>query len=149
MHVREHTVGVPLDWSNPRGHITVFAREVVDLVRRDEDLPLLLFLQGGSGGKPPRPVEPSGWIGKALKTYRVMLMDQRGTGRSTPASGRRMSSLSAEEGADCLACFRADSIIADAEHLRTTVFGAQVVHAGPELRRLPSPSPISPRRPSR
>lgn len=127
MHVREHTVEVPLDWSNPASEsITVFARELVDPVRKDDDkLPCLLFLQGGPGGKGPRPVEPSGWIGQALKTYRVILMDQRGTGRSTPASGRRMSALSAEEGADYLACFRADSIVADAEHLRTTVFGGR------------------------
>ncbi|GAB2660272.1 alpha/beta fold hydrolase [Kribbella swartbergensis] len=124
MHVREHTVDVPLDWSDPGETITVFARELVDPVRRDEDLPLLLFLQGGPGGKAPRPAEPSGWIGEALKTYRVILLDQRGTGRSTPISGRRMASFgTAEEGADYLACFRADSIVRDAEHLRTTVFG--------------------------
>ena len=126
MYVREHTVEVPLDWSGAgSGTITVFARELVDPMRKDDDLPCLLFLQGGPGGKGPRPVEPSGWIGQALKTYRVILMDQRGTGRSTPVSGRRMASLSAEEGADYLACFRADSIVADAEHLRTTVFGGR------------------------
>ncbi len=124
MHVREHTAEVPLDWSNPSETITVFARELVDPVRRDEDLPCLLYLQGGPGGKSPRPTERSGWIGEALKTYRVILLDQRGTGRSTPISGRRMSTFAtAEAGADYLACFRADSIIADAEHLRTTVFG--------------------------
>jgi pimeloyl-ACP methyl ester carboxylesterase len=124
MHVREHTVEVPLDWSNPSETITVFARELVDPVRRDEDLPCLLYLQGGPGGKSPRPSERSGWIGEALKTYRVILLDQRGTGRSTPISGRRMSEFAtAESGADYLACFRADSIVADAEHLRTTVFG--------------------------
>jgi pimeloyl-ACP methyl ester carboxylesterase len=126
MHVREHTVEVPLDWSGAGSEtITVFARELVDPVRKDEDLPCLLFLQGGPGGKGPRPVEPSGWIGQALKTYRVILMDQRGTGRSTPVSGRLMASLSAEEGADHLACFRADSIVADAEHLRKAVFGGR------------------------
>jgi pimeloyl-ACP methyl ester carboxylesterase len=124
MHVREHTVEVPLDWSNPSETITVFARELVDPVRRDEDLPCLLYLQGGPGGKSPRPSERSGWIGEALKTYRVILLDQRGTGRSTPISGRRMTTFdTAEAGADYLACFRADSIVADAEHLRTTVFG--------------------------
>jgi len=126
MHVREHTFEVPLDWQDPSSvTVTVFARELVDPVRKDDDLPCLLYLQGGPGGKAPRPTGPTGWLGEALKTYRVVLLDQRGTGRSTPISGRRMAGLSAEAGADYLACFRADSIIADAEHLRTTVFGGR------------------------
>ncbi|WP_371401204.1 alpha/beta hydrolase [Kribbella sp. NBC_00662] len=123
MHVREHTVDVPLDWSNPGETIAVFARELVDPTRKNEDLPCLLFLQGGPGGRGPRPIGVTGWIGQALKKYRVVLMDQRGTGRSTPVTRRRIAAMSAEEGADYLACFRADSIIADAEHLRKTVFG--------------------------
>jgi pimeloyl-ACP methyl ester carboxylesterase len=125
MHVREHTVDVPLDWSNPGETISVFARELIDPTRKDEDLPCLVFLQGGPGGKGPRPSGPAGWIGQALKKYRVVLMDQRGTGRSTSVTGRRIAAMSAEEGADYLACFRADSIIADAEHLRKTVFGGK------------------------
>ncbi|TDU87228.1 proline iminopeptidase [Kribbella voronezhensis] len=126
MHVREHEVSVPLDWSDPGGseQLSVFARELVDPVRRDEDLPCLVFLQGGPGGKSPRPIDAKGWIGQALKTYRVILLDQRGTGRSTPVDGRRMESFdTASEAADYLAHFRADSIVADAEHLRKTVFG--------------------------
>ncbi|TCC33613.1 alpha/beta fold hydrolase [Kribbella sindirgiensis] len=125
MHVREHEIAVPLDWANPGESITVFARELIDPVRKHEDLPCLLFLQGGPGGKGPRPTGVSGWIEHALKKYRVVLMDQRGTGRSTPVSGRRMASMSAAEGADYLACFRADSIISDAEQLRTKVFGGR------------------------
>lgn len=125
MHVREHEVEVPLDWSNPGESITVFARELIDPTRKDEDLPCLLHLQGGPGGKGPRPTGVSGWIETALKNYRIVLMDQRGTGRSTPVSGRRMASMTAEEGADYLACFRADSIISDAEQLRNKVFGGR------------------------
>ncbi len=128
MHVIEHTVTVPLDWSDPENgtRITVFAREVVAAHRRRDDLPLLLFLQGGPGGKAPRPLKADGWLGEALKTHRVILLDQRGTGRSTPVDARRVEACGgAAEGADYLSCFRADSIVADAEHLRTTVFGGR------------------------
>ncbi|MGP3913597.1 alpha/beta fold hydrolase [Nonomuraea sp. 10N515B] len=125
MRVRDHVVEVPLDWSDPGASIRVFARELVAADRDREDLPCLLFLQGGPGGKGPRPVGTSGWLGRALETYRVILLDQRGTGRSTRIDGRVMSALGAREGADYLARFRADSIVADAEHLRKTVFGGK------------------------
>ncbi|MFI7702492.1 alpha/beta fold hydrolase [Nonomuraea sp. NPDC049480] len=125
MRVRDHVVEVPLDWSDPGPAIEVFARELVAPARDREELPCLLFLQGGPGGKGPRPVGTSGWLGRALETYRVILLDQRGTGRSSRIDGRVMSALGAGEGAEYLARFRADSIVADAEHLRTTVFGGR------------------------
>ncbi|GAA3557596.1 alpha/beta fold hydrolase [Nonomuraea rosea] len=132
MRVRDHVAEVPLDWSDPqaaaplaRGTITVFARELVHPARDGEDLPYLLYLQGGPGGKGPRPVGGGGWLGKALETYRVILLDQRGTSRSSRIDGRVMSALSPEDGAAHLARFRADSIVADAEHLRKTVFGGR------------------------
>ncbi|MBF8188189.1 alpha/beta fold hydrolase [Nonomuraea sp. K274] len=123
MRVRDHVERVPLDWSDPAVTITVFARELVDPARDREDLPCLLYLQGGPGGKGPRPVGTSGWLGAALAAYRVILLDQRGTGRSSRIDGRVMAALGPEEGAGYLARFRADSIVADAEHLRRTVFG--------------------------
>ncbi|MFC7640783.1 alpha/beta fold hydrolase [Streptosporangium lutulentum] len=74
----------------------------------------------------PRPLRADGWIGQALKTHRVVLLDQRGTGRSTRVDGRRMGMFDdAAKAADHLARFRADSIVADAEHLRKTVFGGR------------------------
>ena len=127
IRVRDHVVPVPLDWSDPGGDtITVFARELADPVRAAEDLPCLLYLQGGPGGKGPRPTGTSGWLGQALRTHRVILLDQRGTGRSSRIDGRVISAFgSAREAAGYLARFRADSIVADAEHLRTTVFGGR------------------------
>lgn len=129
MFIRDHAVPVPLDWSKPGGEaIEVFAREVCDPVRRREKLPLLAFLQGGPGGKAPRPANggPS-WLAEALKTHRVVLLDQRGTGRSTGVETATMERFGAdgEAGANYLSCFRADSIVADAEHIRKAVYEGQ------------------------
>jgi proline iminopeptidase len=117
---------VPLDWAKPQGAvIEVFFREVVDATRRTEDLPLLCFLQGGPGGKSPRPGkgDPT-WLTEALKTHRVVLPDQRGTGRSTPVSAALMESFpDGEAAADYLSCFRADSIVRDFDHIRRSTYG--------------------------
>ncbi|WP_369816322.1 alpha/beta fold hydrolase [Cellulomonas sp. Leaf334] len=122
--VREHRVEVPVDWSAPDrfGSIEVFARELVDPEKASDDLPLLLFLQGGPGGQGPRPLG-GGWVAAALEKYRVILLDQRGTGRSSPVDGRVISRV--DDPAGYLACFRGDAIVADAEHLRATVFGGR------------------------
>lgn len=127
LHVRDHVVTVPLDWSKPEGRtIEFFAREVVDPARKDEALPLLCFLQGGPGGKSPRPTKSSpSWLAKALRTHRIILPDQRGTGRSTPVDSATISGFDGEAGADYLACFRADSIVDDLEHFRKTTFGGE------------------------
>src|SRR5919199_1438357 len=79
---REHSV--PLDHARSSGpRITVFTREVA--APGGEDRPYLVFLQGGPGFEAARPTSPpSGWQKRALQDYRVLLIDQRGTGRSTP-----------------------------------------------------------------
>ncbi|KFK92412.1 MULTISPECIES: alpha/beta fold hydrolase [unclassified Serratia (in: enterobacteria)] len=123
--VREHVIQVPLKWFDDQDTrtIEVFARELVDPTRREEPLPCLLFLQGGPGGKSPRPTARTSWIAEALKTYRVILLDQRGTGRSSRVEGKSLAGLTDVQAADYLSCFRADSIVADAEYLRKNCFG--------------------------
>lgn len=126
--VREHRVEVPVDRQDPArfGSIEVFAREVVDPERDGEDLPLLLFLQGGPGGMGPRPTAGGGWWATALRTHRVVLLDQRGTGRSSRVEGADVAAFDdARTAAAYLACFRADAIVEDAEHLRRTVYGGR------------------------
>lgn len=126
LSVRDISVPVPLDWSEPEGEtISVFAREVTLNEKSGQDLPLLIFLQGGPGCKGPRPENgPNAWLNEALKTYRVILLDQRGTGRSSPVTGARMEAFSnGEDGAAFLAKFGADSIVRDCEHIRKTVYG--------------------------
>src|ERR687886_1239033 len=108
----EHEVSVPLDHGRPDGErITVFAREVADPDGRDR--PFLVFLQGGPGSEAPRPTRrPSapGWLDRALTEFRVLMLDQRGTGRSTPVFG--------PHSAEYLSHFRAEAIVRDAELLR-------------------------------
>ena len=114
----EHEFAVPLDHARPDGEtITVFAREVADPDGRDR--PLLVFLQGGPGSEAPRPTRhPSspGWLDRALTDFRVLMLDQRGTGRSTPIG--TLPGMTAVEQAEYLTHFRADAIVRDAERIR-------------------------------
>jgi pimeloyl-ACP methyl ester carboxylesterase len=111
---------VPLDHQRPDGEqIEVFAREVVAADKAEADLPWLLFLQGGPGFGAQRPEGRESWLDRALNDYRVLLLDQRGTGRSSPANRRTLARLgSARAQADYLTHFRADSIVLDAELIR-------------------------------
>ncbi|WP_203136221.1 alpha/beta fold hydrolase [Microbacterium sp. JZ31] len=120
--IRDHTVTVPLDWTAPEDgrSIEVFAREVAHVQR--QDAPILVFLQGGPGGKGPRPMPGADWIDEVLRTHRVLLLDQRGTGRSTRVEAASIAGMSAAEAAEYIRMFRAEQIIADLEHLRRTVF---------------------------
>ncbi len=125
--VTDHEVEVPLDHADPGGQrITVFAREVLAPRKRDADLPWLLFLQGGPGARSPRPTGRSGWLGRALADHRVLLLDQRGTGRSTPATRQTLLAHgTAAEQAAYLTHFRADAIVRDAELLRAALGGGR------------------------
>jgi pimeloyl-ACP methyl ester carboxylesterase len=118
----DHRFSVPLDHAAPEGEqITVFAREMVAVEHSHrDDLPWLLYLQGGPGRPSPRPLSrQAGWLDRALKEYRVLLLDQRGTGRSTPATRLTLAGRgSPKEQAQYLTHFRADSIVADAELIR-------------------------------
>ncbi|MGF2950079.1 alpha/beta fold hydrolase [Microbacterium alcoholitolerans] len=110
---------VPLDWSDPEGEtIELFAREFVAAERRSDDLPLLLHLQGGPGGKGVRPLGRDAWVDAALSRFRLIVPDQRGTGRSTPLAGAQFATLPADEAARRLSLHRADSIVRDFEALR-------------------------------
>ena len=120
----DHTFTVPLDHLQPDGStIEVFAREVTAPGDGVADRPWLLFLQGGPGGKSPRPTDPGGWLGHAARTHRVLLLDQRGTGRSTPFTALSARGMTQADLVAYLRHFRADSIVADAELIRARLIG--------------------------
>lgn len=126
----------PLDHGRPGGEtIEIFAR--VATRPGGEHLPYLVFLQGGPGNPAPRPslqpMDPP-WLGRALEDYQVVMLDQRGTGGSTPLgtsvdrapgeapdatlTGGLAGKRSAAEQAEYLTHFRADAIVADCELVR-------------------------------
>ncbi|MFJ8045341.1 alpha/beta fold hydrolase [Kitasatospora sp. NPDC096147] len=123
----DHVFRLPLDHQAPEGEqIEVYAREVVAAGREQDDLPWLLFLQGGPGGKANRPAGRDAWVDRALDDYRVLLLDQRGTGRSTPANRQTLARRGGPaEQAEYLTRFRADSIVRDAELIRRQLLGEQ------------------------
>ncbi|KAG9445498.1 hypothetical protein H6P81_011626 [Aristolochia fimbriata] len=122
LRLRDHWFTVPLDYSSSGHTISVFAREVVAAGKEEQSLPYLLYLQGGPGFESPRPTEASGWLKKACEEYSVILLDQRGTGLSTPVTVSSLSQIpSADKQADYLKHFRADNIVKDAEFIRVNL----------------------------
>lgn len=118
--VEEHTLTVPLVWGDPADTrtIDIFAR----VVSRDggETLPFLVFLQGGPGHEAPRPFHASSspaWLDEALAHYRVVMLDQRGTGLSSPVGDADLERGSAAV-AEHLTHLRADAIVRDCEAVR-------------------------------
>lgn len=101
------------------------------------DLPLLVFLQGGPGGAGPRltDAQSDGWVEEAVRHFRVVLPDQRGTGRSSRVDGRVMALVADEaraagDGAARLQAallkrLLAPSIVRDLEYLRLKEFGGR------------------------
>ena len=126
MRTAEHFFEVPLDHfsaGGPGGEtITVFAREYVSTDHSEEEateLPWLLYLQGGPGGRGNRLTGLGGWSKAAAKDFRILMLDQRGTGLSSPVDRKSLPLRGSDaEQAAYLTHFRADSIVADAEAIR-------------------------------
>ncbi|PLS30826.1 proline iminopeptidase [Bifidobacterium margollesii] len=140
LYVEDHSIRVPLDWrgadpadvmehglpESDGDTISLFYRVVTSPEHAHDELPLLVFLQGGPGGQCPRPVSPTddGWIAEAVKHFRVILPDQRGTGRSSRIDAQTIARFGsdARAAADHLKLFLADSIVRDFEYLRLKEF---------------------------
>lgn len=110
--------------------VTVRAREVRSTDEDADKRPWLVYLQGGPGFEALRPANPSsGWLGELLPHFRVLLLDQRGTGGSSPISAATLSAIGSGEPESqkiaqqikFLSHFRATDIVADAEAIRLAV----------------------------
>lgn len=122
------TLDAPLDHANPAaGTIEVFARVVAG--EGGQDKPYLVFLQGGPGSEAPRPsLDTPPWLPRALREYQVVMLDQRGTGRSTPISSPTvapLAGLDATQQAEWISHLRADEIVNDAERVREALGARQ------------------------
>lgn len=129
MQLTDHWFTVPLNHSQPNGEqLEIFAREITASAYAPgevAELPWLLYLQGGPGGRGNRPTSLNGWLKEATSSFRVLMLDQRGTGLSTPATRQTLPSVgNAAAQAEYLSHFRADSIVADAELIRDVIAGA-------------------------
>ncbi|KAG7818848.1 hypothetical protein KL928_002716 [Ogataea angusta] len=130
---------VPLDYTVPDSTISICVKLVnsykygeptgfvyeADISRNLDHI--LLYLQGGPGYESEFPSDASRptFLSPLLrKGYTVLLLDQRGTGLSTPIHVAKLLSLgSAENQLHYLECFRADSIIRDCEQIRLGLVG--------------------------
>ena len=128
--VYEHWIQAPLDYFGallnlpPSAEldyfpktINVFAREVV----RDgnEKAPRIVYFEGGPGFAAPRPTTVPAWMDALLDDYRLVLLDERGTGNSYNLDSAALAAMgNAEAQAAILTCFRQDSIVRDAEAMR-------------------------------
>lgn len=114
-----YTFSVPLNYQQPNGDtLTVFARAVTAADGHDEHKPWLVYFQGGPGFPAPRASASSGWMKRALQQFRVLLLDQRGTGQSSVITHHTLAGQTPQQQAEYLSHFRADNIVRDAEFIR-------------------------------
>jgi pimeloyl-ACP methyl ester carboxylesterase len=139
LEVFDHAFAVPLlhptlNYASPTltstKTIQIFVREIVASANKAKDkresLKTCLYLQGGPGFECARVQEIGGWIGHMAKekNMRVLLLDQRGTGRSSPMTRQKLmrEEISMHE---TLQYYRADSIVEDCEFVRKKMLGEE------------------------
>ncbi|EFW21989.1 hypothetical protein D8B26_002087 [Coccidioides posadasii str. Silveira] len=126
LKVAELFFEVPVDYRRPKdATIRLFARSVqrrsssAEIEPEERKLPWVVYLQGGPGMGCSQP-QDIGWVGPFLdKGYQVLLLDQRGTGLSSPITAATLALQgNAVKQAEYLRSFRADSIVQDCEAVR-------------------------------
>lgn len=89
--------------SIPEPNTKVFFRAV-----GDPNKPHLVYFEGGPGGTLPRPTADNPLL-KLAEEYRLVFIDSRGTGLSTPVNENTFSTLSETEQVKLLSTHRADT----------------------------------------
>ncbi|KAF1956482.1 alpha/beta-hydrolase [Byssothecium circinans] len=136
LRITEHFFQVPRDYTNPSlGTLNIFARSARKVDKpasytpsssalhptdpKKDQLPLLIYLQGGPGFEVASP-EKLSWTQFMLdKGYQVLTLDQRGTGLSTAISQSSLQLRGDEKvQVEYMKSFRADSIVKDCEAIR-------------------------------
>ncbi|KAF4304918.1 Alpha/beta hydrolase fold-1 [Botryosphaeria dothidea] len=130
LKVTEYFFEVPTHWNKPDSRpLRLFARSArkaekpADPTTVEDDakkqLPWMLFLQGGPGFGCRSPQDVA-WTHQILdRGYQLLMLDQRGTGLSSPVSASTLGLRGDEETqVNYLKSFRADSIVKDAEAVR-------------------------------
>ncbi|OJJ99919.1 hypothetical protein ASPACDRAFT_43554 [Aspergillus aculeatus ATCC 16872] len=116
---------VPLNHSKPdEGTVRLFARSIHCVLGVDDpELPWMLYLQGGPGLGCKTPLEYA-WLPSILeKGYRVLFLDERGTGQSSPITAKTLAQQGDhKKQADLLKRFRADNIVRDCEAVRKHLY---------------------------
>ncbi|KDQ59436.1 hypothetical protein JAAARDRAFT_32999 [Jaapia argillacea MUCL 33604] len=135
----EHFFDLPLDYVNPTAEkIRIFARSAIPREKAktpeaESKLPVCVYLQGGPGFECGLPTDYGFTKAFWEKGYRMLFLDQRGTGLSTPLSpssidraivrGKKVETD--EQKAEYIGFFRGDSIVRDAEEIRKLMLGAK------------------------
>jgi pimeloyl-ACP methyl ester carboxylesterase len=132
LRVTELVFKVPLDYSDPDGEkIELFARTVTNYVKpivpsddegddSADDLPYMVYLEGGPGFGNREPQNHVLTSDALERGYKLLLIDHRGTGLSTPVSTKMLQQLDGGEDAQVsyLRLMRQDNTVRDCEAVR-------------------------------
>ncbi|PCJ62018.1 MAG: hypothetical protein COA79_04855 [Planctomycetota bacterium] len=119
--IKEYLKKVPLNHlSNSSPKIELFCREIY--LKKNKKADIFVFLQGGPGFPSPRDISNSSSFKAILKQFRIVLLDQRGTGKSQKIGPELCGQMNQKEAVDFFIHHRADQIVYDLEYLRDNVF---------------------------
>ncbi|KAF8463594.1 alpha/beta-hydrolase [Kalaharituber pfeilii] len=121
---------VPLNYEQAEASsekIRIFGRTAVPVAKEKDNLPTILYLQGGPGFECQNPKSHPLTHFVHDKGYQILYLDQRGTGLSNPISADTVlekGGSGVAQQARWLSLFRANSIVKDCEAVRENLLGS-------------------------